>query len=75
MTVTALKQGRRIVGTLIRLVRNPAIARAAGQAGLDFVMFNVEYGSYSLDVLSDISLPWRTPQGWRASCACARLPP
>jgi 4-hydroxy-2-oxoheptanedioate aldolase len=54
MSVTALKQGKRIVGTMIRLVRNPAIARVAGQAGLDFVMFDMEHGSYGLDVLSDI---------------------
>ncbi len=54
MSVKALKQGRRIVGTMIRLVRNPAIARVAAHAGLDFVMFDMEHGPYSLDVLSDI---------------------
>jgi 2-keto-3-deoxy-L-rhamnonate aldolase RhmA len=54
MTVKDLKQGKRIVGTMIRMVRNPAIARVAAQAGLDFVMFDMEHGSYSLDVLSDI---------------------
>lgn len=54
MAVRALKQGRRIVGTMIRLVRNPAIARVAAHAGLDFVMFDMEHGSYSLDALSDI---------------------
>ncbi len=54
MSVKALKQGKRIVGTMIRLVRNPAIARVAAHAGLDFVMFDMEHGSYSLDVLSDI---------------------
>ncbi len=54
MSVVALKQGGRMVGTMIRLVRNPAIVRVAGQAGLDFVMFDMEHGSYGLDVLSDI---------------------
>ncbi len=54
MSVKALKQGKRIVGMMIRMVRNPAIARVAAHAGLDFVMFDMEHGSYSLDVLSDI---------------------
>jgi 2-keto-3-deoxy-L-rhamnonate aldolase RhmA len=54
MVVEALKEGNRIVGTMIRMVRNPAVARVARQAGLDFVMFDMEHGSYSLDLLSDI---------------------
>jgi 4-hydroxy-2-oxoheptanedioate aldolase len=54
MSVKALKSGKRIVGTMIRMVRNPAIARVAAHAGLDFVMFDMEHGSYTLDSLSDI---------------------
>ena len=55
MVVKKLKEGNRIVGTMIRMVRNPAIAQIAYYAGLDFIMFDLEHGSYSIETVSDIS--------------------
>lgn len=53
MIVEDLKAGGRAVGTMIRMVRNPAIAAVAAQAGLDFIMFDMEHGPYSLEAVSD----------------------
>lgn len=53
MSVEALRGGKRIIGTMIRLVRNPAIARVARNAGLDFIMFDMEHGPYSFESLTD----------------------
>lgn len=42
-----------IVGTMIRFCRNPIILNIAQDAGLDFVMIDMEQGSYSFELLSD----------------------
>ena len=55
MAVRKLKEGNRIVGTMIHIVRNPAIAQIAYHAGLDFIMFDLEHGSYSIETVSDIA--------------------
>ncbi len=43
-----------MVGTMIRMIRNPAIAQIAKHAGLDFIMFDMEHGPHSLESLSDV---------------------
>jgi 2-keto-3-deoxy-L-rhamnonate aldolase RhmA len=54
MPVKRLREGARIVGTMIRLVRNPAIASIAKHSGLDFIMLDLEHGSYSMESVADI---------------------
>ncbi|GAB4112498.1 MAG: aldolase/citrate lyase family protein [Candidatus Caldatribacteriota bacterium] len=55
MVVRKLREGNRIIGTMIRMVRNPAIAQIAFYAGLDFIMFDLEHGPYSIETISDIA--------------------
>ena len=55
MAVAELRSGGRAVGTMIRLVRNPGIAWIARQAGLDFIMLDLEHGSSSLETLADVA--------------------
>ena len=53
MPVKRLKDGKKIVGTMLRFVRNPGIAYIAKHAGLDFIMLDMEHGSYSLETLAN----------------------
>ena len=41
MSVTRLRDGSRIIGTMARMVRNPALALIAKDAGLDFIMYDL----------------------------------
>ena len=50
-----LKSGGRAVGTMVRMVRNPAIASVAAQAGLDFIMLDMEHGGYSMETVCDVA--------------------
>ena len=53
--VKKLREGKRIIGTMIRMIRNPAIAQIAKGAGLDFIMVDMEHGSYSIETFSNIA--------------------
>jgi len=55
MTVKDLKSGKAVVGTMVRMVRNPAIVLVAANAGLDFVMFDMEHGAFSFESIADAS--------------------
>jgi len=55
MVVEKLKGGEAIVGTMIRAVRNPAIALMAANAGLDFFMLDMEHSAYSFETLADVA--------------------
>jgi 2-keto-3-deoxy-L-rhamnonate aldolase RhmA len=55
VAIKELRAGGRAVGTMIRLVRNPGIAWIAKQAGLDFIMLDLEHGSSSLEILADVA--------------------
>jgi 2-keto-3-deoxy-L-rhamnonate aldolase RhmA len=57
--VERLKNGEKIRGTLVRMIRNPALVMTAKAAGLDFLLFDMEHGPYSLETLSDISIAGR----------------
>jgi 2-keto-3-deoxy-L-rhamnonate aldolase RhmA len=59
MAVEELRRGGRAVGTMVRLVRNPGIAWIARQAGLDFIMLDLEHGSSSLETLADVAASGR----------------
>ncbi len=41
------------VGTMIRLIRSPAIVLVAKDAGLDFVMFDMEHGPFGFETITD----------------------
>ncbi|MCK9548203.1 MAG: aldolase/citrate lyase family protein [Sphaerochaeta sp.] len=53
MTRSRLLEQRAVVGTMIRLVRTPAIVLVAKEAGLDFVMFDMEHGPIGFETVSD----------------------
>ncbi|MDA3955662.1 aldolase/citrate lyase family protein [Oceanispirochaeta sp.] len=53
MSVQKLRKGERIVGTMIRMSRNPAIPQLAKAAGLDYSMYDLEHGALSLEEFSD----------------------
>lgn len=55
MIVTKLRKGERIVGTMVRMVKTPAVALVAKNAGLDFIMIDMEHGSYSVETFSAIA--------------------
>lgn len=46
-----LMSGQKIYGTMLRIVRNPAICYVAKNSGLDFVMYDCEHASYSMETL------------------------
>jgi 2-keto-3-deoxy-L-rhamnonate aldolase RhmA len=48
--------GQKIYGTMLRVVRNPAVCILAKNSGLDFVMFDCEYSNYSIETLHDLCL-------------------
>jgi 4-hydroxy-2-oxoheptanedioate aldolase len=55
MAVEELREGKKIVGTMVRMLRNPAIAQIAKHAGLDFIMFDMEHGPLSIESFSDVA--------------------
>ena len=55
MAVKKLREGKRIIGTMVRMVKNPAIALVAKDAGLDFIMIDMEHGTYSVESVSVIA--------------------
>ena len=52
--ISSLRAGKRMVGTMIRVVRNPAIALLVRNAGLDFFMVDMEHSSHSFESIADI---------------------
>ena len=53
--VERLRAGEKIVGTMVRMVRNPSIASIAKFGGLDFIMLDMEHGSYTIENAEDIA--------------------
>lgn len=51
-----LLSGQKIYGTMIRLMKNPALCYIAKNAGLDFVMYDCEHSNYSIETLHDLFL-------------------
>ncbi|MCC8191342.1 MAG: aldolase, partial [Planctomycetes bacterium] len=48
--------GERVAGVMLRIVRNPAVAYLAKNAGLDFFRFDCEHSSFTLETLHDTFL-------------------
>ena len=53
--IERVRSSERIIGTMVRMVRNPSLASIAKAAGLDFIMLDMEHGSYSLETVEDIA--------------------
>src|SRR5512136_1884029 len=60
MAVQKLRQGKRVVGTMVRMIQNPAIAAVAHNAGLDFIMLDLEHGAYTMETVGDVFKVGRT---------------
>jgi 2-keto-3-deoxy-L-rhamnonate aldolase RhmA len=60
MAVQKLREGKRVVGTMVRMVRNPAIAIVAHNAGLDFIMLDMEHGPHTMETVDDVFKVGRT---------------
>ncbi|MGE4284739.1 MAG: HpcH/HpaI aldolase/citrate lyase family protein [Clostridia bacterium] len=56
--MTVLKEkllsGQKIFGTMIRVIRNPALCYIAKNSGLDFVMYDCEHSDYNMETLHDL---------------------
>ena len=49
-----LLAGEKIYGTMLRVVRNPAVCVLAKNGGLDFVMYDCEHSNYTMETLHDL---------------------
>ena len=56
MDVKALKKGSKVVGMMLKISDNPAILHIASRAGLDFLMIDMEHGSYSYKTLEKLAI-------------------
>jgi 2-keto-3-deoxy-L-rhamnonate aldolase RhmA len=54
MAVQKLREGKRVVGTMVRMIQNPTVAIVARNAGLDFIMLDLEHGPYSFETVDDV---------------------
>ncbi len=54
MAVEKLREGLSAIGTMVRMVGNPAAALVAANAGLDFIMLDLEHGPFSLETLENV---------------------
>lgn len=55
-----LRGGETVVGTMIRMSRNPALVKIAGDADLDFIMLDFEHGDFTFNTVADMALVGRS---------------
>ncbi len=55
MPAEKLLAGDRVIGTMISLIPHPAVALLAREAGLDYLMLDMEHGPHSFETLSAVS--------------------
>ena len=48
--------GTKVAGSMMRLVRNPALTRIAQNSGLDFILLDCEHSNYNFETLHDMFL-------------------
>ncbi len=48
-----IKKGEKIYGTMMRVVRNPAVNVIIKNSGLDFVMYDCEHSNFNMETLHD----------------------
>lgn len=49
-----LRQGKTVIGCWLEEVRTPAVTHLLAAAGLDFLIVDMEHGSYNLETMADI---------------------
>ena len=49
-----LSSGKRIIGTMVRMICRPGIAQIAKNSGLDFIMLDMEHGPFSLETVDSM---------------------
>jgi 4-hydroxy-2-oxoheptanedioate aldolase len=54
MAVQKLREGKRVVGTMVRLIQDPAVAVVAHNAGMDFIMLDLEHGPYTMETVANV---------------------
>lgn len=54
--VARLRRGDSAIGTMLRLVRHPAVTAIAREAGLDMVMLDMEHGAHAIEHLEAMAL-------------------
>ncbi|HET6488752.1 MAG TPA: aldolase/citrate lyase family protein [Syntrophales bacterium] len=54
MPVRKLREGKSVAGTMVRMVKDPAVAWMAHHAGLGYIMLDLEHGSYTLETVGNI---------------------
>ena len=54
MPVRKLREGKNVVGMMVRMVKDPAVAWMAYHAGLGCIMLDLEHGLYTLETVDDI---------------------
>lgn len=54
MAVQKLREGKRVIGTMVRMIRNSAVAVLSHNAGLDYIMLDLEHGPYTMETIDDI---------------------
>lgn len=60
MPIKKIRDGKAVIGTMLRALRNPAIVPMAANAGLDFLFVDSEHGAYSLNQVADLALAARS---------------
>ncbi len=55
MFTDKLHNGERLTGTMIRMIKDPGVAQVAKNAGLDFIMLDMEHGAYSIESFADVA--------------------
>lgn len=50
----ALQSGEMVFGTMLQEMRTPCVAQVLAAAGLDFIMMDLEHGSFSLETVADV---------------------
>jgi 2-keto-3-deoxy-L-rhamnonate aldolase RhmA len=53
-TKERLRQGKTVLGTWLEEMRSPAVAQLWAAAGLDFLIVDMEHGSFNLETLADV---------------------
>ncbi|UCH22649.1 MAG: hypothetical protein JSU83_05350 [Deltaproteobacteria bacterium] len=54
MAVQKLREGKRVIGTMVRMIRNSAVAVLSHNAGLDYIMLDLEHGPYTMETIDDV---------------------
>ena len=54
MAVQKLRESKRVIGTMVRMIQSSTVAVVAHNAGLDFIMLDLEHGPYTMETVGDV---------------------